>query len=152
MRWRLDWRHQARERYLSIPPGKTDWLIGDKPGSTAAYIQSAAAAKCPASYRNRQSEWLNMKSWQYSDKGWRDDPGITVTCSNHSPLYYWLEFTLLSYHLSNKSYLLYDILFILSSSVTLAKEEYAFSFLSLSADVGGVLGIFIGFNFLSNDK
>ena len=35
-----------------------------------------------------------------------------------------------------------------SSSVTLAREEYAFSFLSLLADVGGVLGIFIGFNFL----
>ena len=39
-----------------------------------------------------------------------------------------------------------------SSSVTLAREEYAFSFSSLLGDVGGVLGIFIGFNFLSNDK
>ena len=35
-----------------------------------------------------------------------------------------------------------------SSSVTLAREEYAFSFSSLVADVGGVLGLFIGFNFL----
>ena len=36
----------------------------------------------------------------------------------------------------------------MSSSVTLAREEFAFSFLSLLADVGGVLGIFIGWNFL----
>ena len=35
-----------------------------------------------------------------------------------------------------------------SSSVTLAREEYAFSFSSLVADVGGVLGLFIGLNFL----
>ena len=28
------------------------------------------------------------------------------------------------------------------------KEEYAFSFSSLIADVGGVLGLFIGLNFL----
>ena len=35
-----------------------------------------------------------------------------------------------------------------SSSVTMAKEQYDFSFGSLIADVGGVLGLFIGFNFL----
>ena len=35
-----------------------------------------------------------------------------------------------------------------SSSILMEKEEEAFSFESLVADVGGVLGLFIGFNFL----
>ena len=35
-----------------------------------------------------------------------------------------------------------------SSTVILEKEEKAFSFQSLVADVGGVLGLFIGFSFL----
>ena len=35
-----------------------------------------------------------------------------------------------------------------SSSVILEKEEKAFTFQSLVADVGGVLGLFIGFSFL----
>ena len=35
-----------------------------------------------------------------------------------------------------------------SSSILMEKEEQAFSFESLVADVGGVLGLFIGFNFL----
>ena len=35
-----------------------------------------------------------------------------------------------------------------SSSIIMEKEEEAFSFESLVADVGGVLGLFIGFNFL----
>ena len=35
-----------------------------------------------------------------------------------------------------------------TSSLTILREEFAFSFQSLVADVGGVLGLFIGFNFL----
>ena len=35
-----------------------------------------------------------------------------------------------------------------SNSIQVLKEEEAYSFLSLVADVGGVLGLFIGFNFL----
>ena len=35
-----------------------------------------------------------------------------------------------------------------SSDIILEKEEKAFSFQSLVADVGGVLGLFIGFSFL----
>lgn len=35
-----------------------------------------------------------------------------------------------------------------SSSVVIEKEEAAFPFGSLLADVGGVLGLFLGFNFL----
>ena len=35
-----------------------------------------------------------------------------------------------------------------SSKVVMQKEEEAFSFECLVADVGGVLGLFIGFNFL----
>ena len=35
-----------------------------------------------------------------------------------------------------------------SDNVLVLKEEEAFSFGSLVADVGGVLGLFIGFNFL----
>ena len=35
-----------------------------------------------------------------------------------------------------------------SASVEVQKEEYAYSFLTLVADIGGVLGMFIGFNFL----
>ena len=35
-----------------------------------------------------------------------------------------------------------------SSNVVMEKEEEAFSFESLVSDVGGVLGLFIGFNFL----
>ena len=35
-----------------------------------------------------------------------------------------------------------------SSTVILEREEKAFSFQSLVADVGGVLGLFIGFSFL----
>ena len=81
-------KHQARERYLSIAPLKTAWGIRDKPGAMVAGIHSAAAANCPASYRNRNSERDNLKSWSYSDHGWHEDPSITVTCSNHSPLYY----------------------------------------------------------------
>ena len=34
------------------------------------------------------------------------------------------------------------------NSIEVQKEEEAYSFLSLVADVGGVLGLFIGFNFL----
>ena len=37
---------------------------------------------------------------------------------------------------------------IYSSPVQVLKEEEAFSFGSLVADCGGVLGLFIGFNFL----
>ena len=36
-----------------------------------------------------------------------------------------------------------------SSSVVLEKEQLAFPLESLVADVGGVLGLFIGFNFLN---
>ena len=36
-----------------------------------------------------------------------------------------------------------------TSSITILKEQFAFSFQSLVADIGGVLGLFIGFNFLS---
>ena len=35
-----------------------------------------------------------------------------------------------------------------SSTVTLSREQYDFDFRSLVADVGGVLGLFIGINFL----
>ena len=35
-----------------------------------------------------------------------------------------------------------------SATIEVLKEEEAFSFLNLVADVGGVLGLFIGFNFL----
>ena len=35
-----------------------------------------------------------------------------------------------------------------SSSVVIEKEEEAFSFGSLLADIGGVLGLFVGFNLL----
>ena len=35
-----------------------------------------------------------------------------------------------------------------SDTVTVKREEEAFSFGSLVADCGGVLGLFIGFNFL----
>ena len=35
-----------------------------------------------------------------------------------------------------------------SATIEVLKEEEAFSFLALVADVGGVLGLFIGFNFL----
>ena len=35
-----------------------------------------------------------------------------------------------------------------SPSIVIEKEEFAYSFLTLVADVGGVLGLFIGFNFL----
>ena len=86
---RFVFKHQDRERYLSIPPGNTSWMITDKPGDTAGDIQSAAAANCPASYRNRYNERLNQKSWMYGNNGrWHEDPTITVTCSNHSPHYY----------------------------------------------------------------
>lgn len=79
----------ARDKYLGIAPGSTIWAISDKPGATAAGIQSAAGANCPASQRNRYSKRDNEKSWMYSDNGrWHEDPSITVTCSNHSPDYY----------------------------------------------------------------
>ena len=35
-----------------------------------------------------------------------------------------------------------------SSSIQVMREEEAYSFLSLVADCGGVLGLFVGFNFL----
>ena len=35
-----------------------------------------------------------------------------------------------------------------SNSVEIQREEEAFSFISLIADIGGILGLFIGFNFL----
>ena len=35
-----------------------------------------------------------------------------------------------------------------TASVEVLKEEEAYSFLSLVSDCGGVLGLFIGFNFL----
>ena len=35
-----------------------------------------------------------------------------------------------------------------SASIEVQKEEYAYSFLTLVSDIGGVLGMFIGFNFL----
>ena len=35
-----------------------------------------------------------------------------------------------------------------SKSIEVLREEEAYSFMSLVADVGGVLGLFIGFNFL----
>ena len=85
---RFVFKHEAREKYLSIPPGYSSWGIGDKPGAPKADIGSAAGSNCPASYRNRYSERFNCKSWQYYDNKWREDPTITVTCSNHSLDYY----------------------------------------------------------------
>ena len=38
--------------------------------------------------------------------------------------------------------------FFSSKSIEVLREEEAYSFMSLVADVGGVLGLFIGFNFL----
>ena len=35
-----------------------------------------------------------------------------------------------------------------SSTIQILREEEAYSFLTLVADCGGVLGLFIGFNFL----
>ena len=35
-----------------------------------------------------------------------------------------------------------------SKTVEVLREELAYSFLSLVADIGGVLGLFIGFNFI----
>ena len=35
-----------------------------------------------------------------------------------------------------------------SALIEVQKEEYAYSFMNLVADIGGVLGMFIGFNFL----
>ena len=40
------------------------------------------------------------------------------------------------------------ILLYAGNSIEVQKEEEAYSFLSLVTDVGGVLGLFIGFNFL----
>ena len=37
---------------------------------------------------------------------------------------------------------------IASKSVEVLREELSYPFLSLVADIGGVLGLFIGFNFL----
>ena len=39
-------------------------------------------------------------------------------------------------------------LYLTSRKVLVLKEKEAFSFTSLVADIGGVLGLFIGFNFL----
>ena len=36
-----------------------------------------------------------------------------------------------------------------SSTLRMEKEQFAFSFPSLVADVGGVMGLFIGFSFIS---
>ena len=41
------------------------------------------------------------------------------------------------------------ILIYASASIEVLKEEEAYSFLSLVADCGGVLGLFIGFNFMT---
>ena len=78
-------KHQDRDKYLSIAPNATNWVIGDKPGATKGYIVSAAGANCPASNRNTYSERLNKKSWMYSDN---EDPTIRVTCTRHSSDYY----------------------------------------------------------------
>jgi len=81
---RIVFKHQTLEKYLSIAPGTSNWVIGDKPGGTAAPIQSAAGANCPASDRNRYNRRLDKKSWMFSDNGeWHEDPTITVTCTNH---------------------------------------------------------------------
>ena len=80
---RFVFKHQTREKYLSIPPGKRVWSIG---GTATAGIQSAAGANCPASNRNRYSERDNEKSWMYWNNGeWHEDPNITVICTNHGP-------------------------------------------------------------------
>ena len=81
-------KHQDKDKYLSMTSGNTNWGIGDKLGVTRAYIQSAAGANCPASARNKYSERFNVKSWRYADKNgaWLEDPTITVTCTNHSGL------------------------------------------------------------------
>ena len=47
---------------------------------------------------------------------------------------------------SNKTQL---IPYFSTNTVEIHKEEEAYSFSSLIADVGGVLGMFIGFNFLT---
>ena len=91
-------KHQDRDRYLSIAPHpmshlqQCGWGIRDKPGATRpyrSYVESAAGANCPASNRNRYSERFNWKSWLYFEHGeWHEDPTITVTCTNHNPDYY----------------------------------------------------------------
>ena len=79
-------KHQDRDKYLSMTPGCITWGIGDKPGDTTAGIKSAAGANCPASNKNRYNEVRNWKFWLYYDNGeWHADPTITVTCSNHTP-------------------------------------------------------------------
>ena len=68
-------------------PGSSYWGIGDKPGATTSGIQSAAGANCPASNRNRYSEWQDEKSWRYWDNEWQEDPTITVICSHHEKVH-----------------------------------------------------------------
>jgi len=77
-------KHQSREKYLSIRPGATSWAITDTPGDDKAWMVSAAGANCPASERNRFSESDDEKSWMYHYRGWKEDPSITLTCTKHS--------------------------------------------------------------------
>ena len=77
-------KHQSREKYLSIPPGETRWMITDTPGADKGGIRSAAGANCPASERNTISVLNNWNYWTYRDNGCKEDPSISVTCSKHS--------------------------------------------------------------------
>ena len=51
-------------------------------------------------------------------------------------------------HLGKQDNLSTFMPFFSSKLIEVLKEEEAYSFMSLVADVGGVLGLFIGFNFL----
>ena len=80
-------RHQTKERYLLVPPGKDEWDVKESiQGRGAQIASSCAPSMCPADPRAGSSVLLNKTSWVYRYRKtdeWRQGD-IKVKCSVHN--------------------------------------------------------------------
>ena len=72
------------DKYLRVMTGTTTWRMGPDIDRRGGSIQSASAGGiCPAQASNSRSEKTGVKSWRYSDNGWKEGI-INVKCLTHT--------------------------------------------------------------------
>merc|ERR1712150_230612 len=72
------------QTYLRVNTGGTTWAINSTIDGKDAWIVSAAAGGiCAADVKNSRSDSDNVKSWQFSDNGWKEGI-IVIKCLTHT--------------------------------------------------------------------
>ena len=72
------------DKYLRVATGKVAWAISDDiDGKSCWIISGSAGGLCPAQASNSYSDKTGVKSWRYSDNGWKEGI-INVKCLTHT--------------------------------------------------------------------